>query len=247
MREKIPVWRTIGAAYVDTFRDIGRVLMLAVRPWLLTVIITAAIAFLFAAMERRDHIVQEVLNVLVTAVLNGYFAVAMYRFRLRGWSQEIAAADFNQGTAERYIIGFAMFWALLNLIMPTAILQLAPDFGSFVGYIQFLFFIIVLPFFFALPAAADEIKNPVSFAWKIGKGAWLRILVVLIACFLPPAIALQYLLLPLIDFPLILDLVSSIINFPIAAITITSLSTMYRIRKNELTSGSSGTAANNAE
>ena len=81
--------------------------------------------------------------------------------------QKTAEVNINLGRAERYILGFSALWFTINSFLPFAIVKWTPEAAIYVGFIQIGAFAITLFFILALPAAADEMENPITLSWKI--------------------------------------------------------------------------------
>ncbi|PHY01319.1 MAG: hypothetical protein CK529_00145 [Rhodospirillaceae bacterium] len=96
--------------------------------------------------------------------------------------KKTAEVNINLGRAERYILGFSALWFTINSFLPFAISKWTPEAAIYVGFIQIGAFAITLFFILALPAAADEMENPITLKWKIEYGSWLQ---KFLGCFLP--------------------------------------------------------------
>ncbi len=184
---KVPVWRTVGAAYRDTFGNFGAFLLLAALPYAVSTLLSVVLT------TQSAGLTYDLLNTLVEPLPVAVFECLWLRYLLLRGSERRPALLLQPQQRLLPFLGYTFILALLYvpviLISNFALAAVLPE-QQVAGLLALPLLVVATYFYlrlcFALPWIAVDATGRLQQSWQRTRGNGLRLLAVICLVTVPP-------------------------------------------------------------
>ena len=172
IQSSLPFWETLGRAYGQVFRNLGRLFLLVYLPFLLSVMALGVVVFIID-WDRDLSLLGAAMFLGSVLVSSAIFAVAWHRFLLLGWESHAAGARVRFGKREATYVGLLCLacvplWTGLAVI--TSPLSNSPGPTLVVVSLCLIATCLLPRFAMLLPASALEQSLSARASWSQTRG-----------------------------------------------------------------------------
>lgn len=184
-----PLWHAIRTGYTETFRNFGKVLKLAWKPFVVLLVAHYAVPFAYAVPEGIARVIAIHVPLFIKSACFGLFALAICRYQVLGWSDATNHISWKLGRREAAVLAITLALFLFREIDHNLYLWLKEDLlkdhriSRLVISIPLSFVptVVLCRLAFALPAIAEDVPNPFVKGWDLGKGELLRMILLMVS------------------------------------------------------------------